>query len=53
MAGWLPINPRIYIRAVARREAQRETQIKKETSEEDKEEKEFVIEPLVATKKLC
>lgn len=54
MAGWLPINPRIYIRAVATREAERLAQTKKETSDEDKkEEKEFIIEPIIATKKLC
>ena len=57
MAGWLPIPPKVYIKALENREKEREQQIKgtdnqKKEEEGDKEEDQFVIEPLIAQKRI-
>ena len=56
MAGWLPIPPRVYIKALENREKEREAQLKSQTkeeiTEEDKEE-EYKIEDLIPRKRIC
>ena len=57
MGGWLPIPPRVYVKALENREKEREALLnshtKDENKEEDKEEDQFVIEDLIPRKRIC